>query len=567
MRPAVSKVGFTSPWLVLLCALASACGSQAAPARPPLTRGVPAYVPTPTAAEPAPDPQTLRRLRRLTNFEIEQVIADLLDGQRLDLGSGFLPDPRVQGYDNDALALNVSESKVEETVMMSERVAAQIVEGPTLARQAPCAEGEDQAACARAFATRAGTRAWGRRPTDAELDRLGGIYQVGIDGEGYAGGISLVAQAILESPHFIYRTELGRPLQAEDRARGFVELTGEEIASALSFLLRGSRPDDQLLGAALAGDLARPEAREQHARRLLAGESGRRRVIRFLRAWLGLEDVAMLSKDVAIFPFFTPRARRALDRELNLFLDHVLTEGGARLDEMLLADYTFPGPELTPFYNDDLLEPPGDFALRQLDRTRRLGVLSSPAFLSAHALGDQTNPIERGLVVRGRLFCQDVSPPPPDVAAQRPGGGPETTVRQRYEAHANNPLCRPCHQMMDPLGFGFEQFDAVGRYRTEEGGHPIDARGEVLLTDVDGPFTGPTELAPRLLASAQFRRCFVSQMFRFAEGRGIDGRDDKEIDFLSSAFEAVEHRIDELFVRLVRRPVFVMRKIAAEDSP
>jgi hypothetical protein len=549
----------------MVCALATACGSRDAQPRPS-TAGVPPYVPTPAAAEPAPAPQTPRRLRRLTNVEIEEVVTDLLEGHRLDLGSGFLPDPRVEGYDNDALALGVSESKVEEIVMMAERVAARLAEGPSLAHQAPCAASEQEATCARAFATRAATRAWGRPPTPEELDRLDGVYQVGREGEGYAGGIALLTQAVLQSPHFIYRSELGPPPTQADLARGWVELTGVEIASVMSFLLRGTRPDAQLLETALTGALATPDAREQEARRLLASPEGRRRISHFLRAWLGLDNVAMINKDVAIFPFFTPRARRALDRELSLFLDHVLANG-ARLDELLLADYTFPGPELAPFYNADLLEAPGDHSMRRLNAGRRLGVLSLPAFLASHALIDQTNPIERGLVVRGRLFCQDVSPPPPNVAAQRPGGGPETTTRQRYEAHARDPFCRVCHQLMDPLGFGFEQFDAVGRYRTEESGQPIDSRGEVLMTDVDGPFTGPAELAPRLLASAQFRHCFVEQLFRFAEGRSVEGADRHELDFLASSFEQAEHRIDELFVRLVRRPVFVLRKIVAEVAP
>ena len=418
MPPALPRLAKqVSSWL-MICALAGACGSSEMSPPRPSTAGVPEYVPTPHAAEPAPEPETARRLRRLTNTEIEEVVTDLLEGRRLDLGSGFLPDPRVEGYDNDALALGMSESKVEELVMMSERVAVHLTEGAALGRHAPCPAGEDEAACARRFATRTATRAWGRPPSEMELQRLDGVYQVGRDGEGYTGGIALLAQAVLQSPHFIYRSELGAAPSAADVARGWVELTGLEIASVMSFLLRGSRPDAPLLEAALAGSLATPEVREQQARRLLASPEGRRRISHFLRAWLGLENVAMINKDVAILPLFTPRARRALDRELTLFFDHVLAKAEARLDELLLADYTFPSPELAPFYNTDLVgEPPGDFQMRQLDAGRRRGVLSSPAFLAAHALIDQTNPIERGLVVRGRLFCQDVAPPPPSVAA------------------------------------------------------------------------------------------------------------------------------------------------------
>ena len=203
----------------------------------------------------------------------------------------------------------------------------------------------------------------------------------------------------------------------------------------------------------------------------------------------------------------------------------------------------------------------------RLDTTRRRGLLASPAFLAAHTLIDQTNPVERGLLVRSRFFCQDMPPPPADVLVERPGGGPELTTRQRYEAHTKEDRCRVCHQMIDPLGFGFEQFDPVGRYRTHENGQPIDARGEIVGTDVDGSFTGPVELAPRLLRSAQFRRCFVKQLFRFAEGRSVESGDDREIDYLATLFEETEHRIDELLVRMVRRPVFILRKWVEEPAP
>jgi hypothetical protein len=121
--------------------------------------------------------------------------------------------------------------------------------------------------------------------------------------------------------------------------------------------------------------------------------------------------------------------------------------------------------------------------------------------------------------------------------------------------------------MIDPLGFGFEQFDAVGRYRTTENNQPVDARGEIVATDVNGSFVGPAELAARLVQSAQFRRCFVQQAYRFSEGRSVDHRDDREIDYLASLFEKADHRLDELFVRLVRRPSFVLRQLAVEATP
>ena len=266
----------------------------------------------------------------------------------------------------------------------------------------------------------------------------------------------------------------------------------------------------------------------------------------------------MINKDIGLFPFFTPELRQALDRELDAFLDHVLGSGGS-LDELFLADYTFPSPALAPLYGDDLLDPPGDHTRARLAPNRR-GLLSSPAYLAVHALVDQTNPVDRGLMVRARLFCQGVPDPPADVIQQKPAGGAELTTRQKYEHHLSEARCRTCHRYMDPLGFGFEQFDALGRFRTSEGRQAVDARGEIVGTDVDGPFTGPAELAQALARSPRFHRCFAQQLWRFAEGRAVEDADGPEISLLADAFAAKGNRIDELVVAMVRKRTFVLRR-------
>jgi hypothetical protein len=494
--------------------------------------------------------QTPRRVRRLNNVEMEDVLADVL-GTRLELTRGFLADPRVDGYDNDAGALGISESKVDEVASAAERAAVYITGEANLARFAPCPTADAPGPCARDFADRLTRRAWGRVATEAELARLGEVFRVGRETEGYAAGIALVTQAVLQSPYFVYASELGDPPRD-----GQARLTGFEIASELSFLLRGSRPDPTLFDAAVAGELLSADGRERQARRLLAAPEARRHVIRFVRAWLALTHP--INKDLAVVPVFAPPLRAAVERELDTFLDHVLGSS-SQLDELMLADYTFANEGLRAIYGDDLLDPPGDFTRVRLHERRR-GLLSLPAFLAAHALIGQTNPVERGLVIRTRLLCQDIAPPPPDVLAQTPGGAAGQTTRQKYEAHLSEPRCRACHQFMDPIGFGLEAFDLLGRYRTKEGEQPIDASGEVAGTDVDGPFSGPAELARKLMGSLQFRRCFVKQLWRFAEARAAGEADDKEIDALAGLFEKSGHRIDELLVAFVRKPTFILRK-------
>jgi hypothetical protein len=519
---------------------------QDAPVPPP-----PMHTPPKEDAQLPTAPQTPRRVRRLDNFEMENVLADVL-GTRLDLTKGFLPDPRDEGYDNDVATLTVSGSKVEEVASAAERAAAFIITDANLPRFAPCPPTDAPAACAHAFADRLTRRAWGRVASDEELTRLGAVFQVAMDSEGYAAGIGLLAQAVLQAPQFVYVSELGG-----EPANGQVRLTDFEIASQLSLLLMGARPDPILFDAAATGQLSSEDGREQQARRILASPQSRRHLVRFFRSWLGL--TRPLNKDLAIVPGFVPAMRQAVNRELDTFLDHVLSTS-SRLDEVMLADYTFASPILQGIYGDDLIEPPGDFTQVRLGPRRR-GVLSSPAFLATHALINQTNPVQRGLVVRTRLLCQDISPPPPGVNTQPPSGTMGQTTRQKYEAHLTEPRCHACHVMMDPLGFGLEEFDLIGRYRSKEGDQPIDARGEIINTDVDGPFVGPVQLAARLAGSAEFRRCFVKQLWRFGEARAAAGADDQEIDALTARFEKGDHRIDELLVAFVRKPTFVLRKV------
>jgi hypothetical protein len=546
-------------------ALASSCGSSTPAPVPEGEAPLPEYVPTPATGPPAARALTPRRLRRLTSGEMENVYADVLGGERLPLGPGFIPDPVSEGFDNDAVLLGVGTSKAEEIITAAERVATAVVAPATLERQAPCPAGGDVRACAASFARRVASLAWGRPPTAEELGRLDQVFATGATesepSASYAGGISLATEAILSSPHFVYRTELGQ-LPA-DPAATEVTLDGPEIASAMSFLLRGARPDQPLLDAAMAGSLADPDTRAAHATRLLATPEGRRRIEWFIRSWLGLTNVAMLNKDLGLYREFTAAVRQAMDRELTVFIDHVMSVKQGRLDELFLADYSFPGRPLGVIYGADTDGLVGNHVMVPLAANRR-GLLSSPAFLATHALISQTNPVERGLMVRGRLLCQEIPPPPPEVLAQTPGGGAESTTRAKYEAHQKDPSCAGCHRMIDLIGFGFEQFDAIGRFRTKEGEHLVDAQGELVGTDVDGKFVGPAALSQRLVRSLQFRSCFVQQLVRFVEGRGVKADDGEELRYLTHQLELADHRIGDLLVTLVRRPTFILRKIVKE---
>ena len=498
------------------------------------------------------------------------MLLDLV-GPEVDLARGLLPDARVAGQDTDVMALSVTDSKVEELAAIAERAGALMTGPAKLAKHAPCPadSGPVAEACARLFVRGFTTRAWGRPPTDGESASLLEIYRVGAEGGGFARGVALLVEAVLQSPHFFYRSELGRqPRQVPGTSRsGTARLDGAETASQISFLLTGARPDAELLLAGLSGLLDTGERRAREARRLLATERARQHLREFLIAWLGLGDVAMLNKNLALYPGFTGPVRQALARELDLTLAELLGRpAGARLDDLLLLDHSFPGGASAIIYGDELGAPPGEHRRMEWPAHRR-GLLSSPAFLAAHGGVEHPSPVKRGLMVRARLLCQDVPPPPADAQATMPSESalPES-IRRRYQQHAADPRCAGCHRLMDPIGFGFERFDALGGHSVMEGKTPVDGRGELTGTDVDGPFLGPAELGRRLLGSRQFQRCFVEQAWRYAEGRPPAAGDNGEIEWLDEQLQRSGKRIDELFVALVSRPRFVLRQVT-EEAP
>jgi hypothetical protein len=195
------------------------------------------------------------------------------------------------------------------------------------------------------------------------------------------------------------------------------------------------------------------------------------------------------------------------------------------------------------------------------DGARRRGVLSLGGWLSAHSPVHRTSPVDRGLAVRSRVFCQGLPAPPADAQFAAPDASDGvTTTRQKFEAHTAQEACAGCHAQMDPIGFGLEMMDAMGRYRDNEAGLPIDSSGMLTDTDVDGSFTGPAELGDKLVASRQVRDCFVTQLFRYVEGRTERPEDQCVLAQLRQTFAAGDGNIAELLVRMVLERSFGARR-------
>jgi hypothetical protein len=379
-------------------------------------------------------------------------------------------------------------------------------------------------------------------------------------------GIQLVVQSLLQSPHFLYRVEFG---MADPSEGDVVELTHYEIASRLSYLLWNTMPDTILFAAADAGRLRDPAEIEAQARRMLDTPRAREAVRNFHRQWLHLDEIEPLivasGKDPEIYPTYYDSLTWLWRSEAEAFIDHAIFEDDANVELLFTAPYTMMNKELADHYGID--GPPGvEFTRVDLDPSKYAGFLTQPGLLALFAKPDRSSPILRGKFVRETLLCQ-VPPPPPDNVPEPPAVDESQTTREQFAEHSENPVCAGCHQLMDPIGFGFEHFDGIGRYRDTEWGLEIDAAGELLGTDVDGAFSGAVELAQVLASSDQVKACMASQWFRFGYGRFETEQDACAVNEIHAAFAESNYDIKELIVALTLTDAFRYRHAVQEDSP
>jgi hypothetical protein len=486
-------------------------------------------------------------LRRLSRVEYDNTVHDLL-GDTTRPSQNFEPDVLADGFTNNADTQNVGTSLAQQYLVAAEALAVNATKDlPGLMGCDPASGGD---ACVRTFLTRFGQRAWRRPLTMAELDTLDGIYSSSLKSFDVPTSVQTVLEAMLTSPHFLYRVEHGLPTPGAT----VIPLTSWEVASRLSYFLRGSMPDDALFTAAAADQLRTPDQVATQARRLLATTDGAvsNRVAQFFTEWLHLVNVANMQKDKTAFPTFTPTLGAAMLLETQAFVTRTIFAGPGDLATLLTAPYTYVPAEVASLYGGT---PAADGKL-MLDPKQRAGLLTQPALLATFAKADSTDPVHRGKFVFEDVLCGSVPPPPANINITPPVITPNTTARQRFAEHDASAACSACHTFMDPIGLAFENYDGIGRWRDSEGGQTIDAAGMLKGTDVDGPFVGAVELAHKLAASQQVATCVVKQLFRFGYGRFETAEDDPTVAALGKAFGTNQQKIVELLVAMTQVPAF-----------
>jgi hypothetical protein len=497
-------------------------------------------------------------IRRMTRFEYDRTVLDLL-GDDSRPASGFGAEEESLGFNNNAAQLITSHALVEQYMLAAEGVSERAT--APLEKNLPCdpAEGED--ACAVEFIEHFGKRAFRRPLTDAEREMFFDLYELGHAQEGFRLGIRLVIEAALQSPHFLYRVEFGDPAASPSE---LVRLTSWEMASRLSFFLWGSMPDDDLFAKAEADQLRTAEQIEAEARRMLEDPRARVLVGEFHKQWLDYERVANVTKDATQFPDWSPEIGSLMAEETRTFIERAIFDDEGSMTALLTAPYSYMSPPLAAFYGVELPSNDPGFSRVDLDPTQRAGLLTMGTLLTINAHTNQTSPTLRGRLIREQLLCDLVPAPPPDVSIEAPEVDPGSTGRDRFAQHTEEAGCAGCHNLMDPIGFGFESYDTVARFRSEEGGKPIDASGSLVATDIDGPFSGVVDLASKLAGSEEVGACYAKQWFRYGYGR-VDTDDDAcTIEQINARFSESGGDIKELLLALTQTDAFLYRQGGAK---
>jgi len=472
--------------------------------------------PAPKTCDDAPGE---RRLWRLTHDQYDRTVSALL-GFASSYGQGFATDEVVDHFDNDAGALGVPPLLADQYRAAAEALATEADIDALL----PCDAAMDDAICAATFIEDFGLRAF-RRPLSADdIQRYLGIWDAVADEDGFDEGARWVIIAMLQSPHFLYRSELG-----EHRTSGEYVLTDWEIASELSYLIWGGPPDERLLTAANAGELTSPAQVRGQVERMLRDDRALATAASFVESWLMLDRLETVSREG-----LTAELRAAMGDETRALVAEVAEQDGA-LSELMRSRYTYVDDGLAEHYG---LEGSGGAASGwvSLDGERYGGLLTQGSVLTTHALADGSSPIHRGALIRERLLCEPLPPPPPNLDTSPPEVDPTLSTRERYAEHSSNPECASCHVLIDPIGFGLENYDGLGRFRAEEAGEAVDASGYVDFVAFDGAF----DLAEVLLEDPRFRSCFVETWRRWGTGEEACATDPGEVGLLEPLAELTE---------------------------
>ena len=491
-------------------------------------------------APPAAEPES-PTLRRLTDAQYRRSISDLFGGEIVV--PALEPDDEVDRlFAVGAAVSSLSPLGVERYEDAAFSIAAQVV-----ALGLPCAaEGTVDAPCAESFLLPLGDRVYRRPLSDTEIDALVDIAGISAEVlESFSEGVVYALAAMLQSPNFLYRIELG-----ESAPEGGLRYTDYEMASRLSYFLTDSTPDAELLEAAAAGELTTEAGLAAQVDRILESPGARNGVRTLFSEMLGLHRLDALSKDPTIFVYWSDTLPLSAREETLRGIEHLVFDQDEDYRTLFTTRETWLDRNLAALYS--VQAPVADgFGQTTLPGRSRRGLLGHASILALEAHPVSTSVTRRGAFVREALLCQNIPSPPSDVDTSIPqASGEAPTMRDRVARHLEDPLCASCHQLTDPIGLGLENFDGLGGWRDDEAGFDIDPSGEL-----DGEsFTDAWELAGVISEHPDLPLCLVDTVYRYAHGQ--DAGSSATLDWHAAGFRESEFSVLELLRDIALSPGF-----------
>ena len=422
---------------------------------------------------------------------------------------------------------------------------------------------EESRPCAERILGRLGRLAYRRELTEENLSALMSLYDAGAEAVGFEEGIRMGIEGMLASPNFVFRIE--EPLDPREAAYGY-RLSDTDLASRLSFFLWGTIPDGELLDLAESGRLSEPSVFEGQVRRMLRDGRSAALAKRFAYQWFRLQDLEKINPNVRLYPDFHQQLKTAMVEETERFFHHLVSEDRSAL-EMFTADYTFVNERLAKHYGMEGVAGPEHRLVRYEDGSRR-GIFGHGSMLTLTSHPYRTSAVLRGKWVMEVLLGSPPPPPPPNVpdldATEASADGRDLTARERLEIHRDNPACRSCHRMMDPIGLALEQFDVTGRVRVKDSGQPIDASGEfydgTAIRDVG-------DLREALLRRpTPLLRTFTENLMAYALGRRVEYYDQPRVREIVREAEEDDYRMSAFILGVARSPAFQMKGGTAAEA-
>lgn len=506
-------------------------------------------------------------IRRLNKAEYNNTIRDLT-GLDLHLADDFPSDDVGNGFDNIGEVLSIPPILLEKYIQAAEKIATAIWQDPAIRKQVFPYSPNSESLEDRVFAATENVRLFAmkafRRPIrEKEAQRFLQLMRDVWERDGTEAEImQTITVAILSNPNFIFRVE-DEPIEEQfdtGEKVGTRFLNNYELASRLSYFLWSSMPDERLFELAEQGELVKPTVLVAESQRMLRDPKASALVENFAGQWLQLRDIERLSPDPTLFPNYSKELGRSMRQETEVFFARLIQEDRNIL-EFLNADYTYIDGALAKHYGIDGVE--GDEFQRVALQSNRRGILTHASILTLTSNPTRTSPVKRGKWILENMLDEPPPPPPPDVPELEEGGETLGSLREQMEQHRANPSCAVCHRTMDAIGFGLENFDAVGVWREKDGQDQIDASGQLPGNRV---FEGASALMEILSEEKKeaFTRCLAEKLLTYALGRGLGSFDRCAVNDTVESLEKNEYRFSAMIAAIVTSEPFTMCEVTVK---